>query len=554
MLSEEVNPRIEKLREEQSQYAEFQKIVRDIDYLTHIHISYTYLTLKKESETCETSLTTIKNFIDKGHEQIENNTKECETIDEECKDVQERIDAETGGELNELEEHLAKKLKIEATANGAKKSTASEIETEKRKLKNLQKSIGKDEEALIAKENEMSNVGGLFQKLKEADEADSKAYNDAQKRFQAISVGLATEEDGDAASLQEQLIKAKTQVSEATTLIKQSEMQLKHTTKVLNQKQSSKTTSDSSYQKNKQNLEIAEAKIQKLNEELASIEYEEGSLEALQQRRSVLVNECKDLKMQLDRKSAHRFEVQYQDPEPNFNRRSVKGMLCKLFDVRDNKFALALSVCGGGSLYNLVVDTEVTSTKILQKGQLQRRITIIPINKIAGSTIPSDRVAFAQKLVGKENVVPALDLIQFDPALRPVMEYVFGRAFICKDMATAKQVTYHRSIMSRSITLDGDVFDPEGTLSGGSQDNAVPVLLQVAEIKQLTQQLDAKKEQLRVLSEEIAGLERIAHHYMQVKEQLDAQQYELESIKKLLAQTSFQQHQQEIENAKAEIG
>lgn len=46
----------------------------------------------------------------------------------------------------------------------------------------------------------------MFQKLKDADEEDAKAYADAQKRFEAITQGLSTNEEGEAASLQDQLM------------------------------------------------------------------------------------------------------------------------------------------------------------------------------------------------------------------------------------------------------------------------------------------------------------------------------------------------------------
>jgi chromosome segregation ATPase len=48
------------------------------------------------------------------------------------------------------------------------------------------------------------------------------------------------------------------------------------------------------------------------------------------------------------------------------------------------------------------------------------------------------------------------------------MQWVFGQIFICKDMETAKKVTFHERILKKSVTLDGDVFDPSGTLSGGT--------------------------------------------------------------------------------------
>lgn len=204
-MLEEINPRMEKLREEQQQYDIFQKLKRDIDHLTHIHYSFKYLQLKKAMENCEKSIENANKYIEDSKKEIENGIAECEQIDQQCLEVQKRIDEETGGELAELEKELAGKSKVLATANGATKSAGQEVDSEKRKLKMLQKNLSKDEEALRAKEAQMAKVGDLFQSLKEADENDRKAFTDAQKRFQAVSTGLDMNEDGQATSLQEQL-------------------------------------------------------------------------------------------------------------------------------------------------------------------------------------------------------------------------------------------------------------------------------------------------------------------------------------------------------------
>lgn len=287
---------------------------------------------------------------------------------------------------------------------------------------------------------------------------------------------------------------------------------------------------------------------------MGRINYVDGTLEELEKQRDTLNNECRQKQHDLDRRGGHRFEVQFRDPEPNFNRRSVKGMVCTLFDVRDPKYNVALSTCGGGTLYNLVVDDEIVSKKILERGQLQTRITIIPITKIRGSTIDKNKVNIAQRLVGAENCIPALDLIEYDPSLRVVMEYVFGRTFICTNMSVAKQVTYDKRILTRSITLDGDVLDPEGTLSGGAQSQQTPVLVQVAEIKEFSKGLDTKRAELRGVQDQIGKIQNNANQYNQLKRQLEGANYELDSIKQLLSQTSYQKHQQEIEDARTKIG
>jgi len=47
----------------------------------------------------------------------------------------------------------------------------------------------------------------------------------------------------------------------------------------------------------------------------------------------------------------------------------------------------------------VVVETEQVGKKLLEKGELKRRVTIIPLNKIAATTISSDAVKRAESLV-----------------------------------------------------------------------------------------------------------------------------------------------------------
>lgn len=205
VLTEEVKPRIDKLREEQAAYAEFQKITRDIDHLTHIHISYTYMQMTKKHEGGIKSVAEINEFIENSKEKIESNIKEGENIEQQCKEMQAAIDSNAGGELAELEKELTVKTKAATTANAEKKEATSTFEAEKRKLKMLERNIANDEKALADKNEEHNRVGDLFQQLKEADENDAKAYKDAQQKLQAISSGLATTEGGETATLQDQL-------------------------------------------------------------------------------------------------------------------------------------------------------------------------------------------------------------------------------------------------------------------------------------------------------------------------------------------------------------
>jgi len=57
---------------------------------------------------------------------------------------------------------------------------------------------------------------------------------------------------------------------------------------------------------------------------------------------------------------------------------------------------------------------------LLEKGQLRKRATFLPLNKIQGKSIPRDVVARAQELAGKENAVPAIELVEYAPELQAV--------------------------------------------------------------------------------------------------------------------------------------
>lgn len=99
--------------------------------------------------------------------------------------------------------------------------------------------------------------------------------------------------------------------------------------------------------KNSENLA---KEIQGMTQKLESIGYEEGSFERLQERKQALHSEIRQLQQQLDRRNAYRYDLQYRDPEPNFDRTKVRGMVGKLFNVLDESNCLALMMTAGGSV------------------------------------------------------------------------------------------------------------------------------------------------------------------------------------------------------------
>lgn len=93
----------------------------------------------------------------------------------------------------------------------------------------------------------------------------------------------------------------------------------------------------------------------------------------------------------------------------------------------------------GERLYNVVLDTEVTAKKLLEKGELKHRYTIIPLNKISARCIAPETLRVAQNLVGPDNVHVALSLVDYKPELQKGMEFVFGTTFVCNNIIMPKK-------------------------------------------------------------------------------------------------------------------
>ncbi|KPI95284.1 Structural maintenance of chromosomes protein 2 [Papilio xuthus] len=249
-----------------------------------------------------------------------------------------------------------------------------------------------------------------------------------------------------------------------------------------------------------------------------------------------------------------RCEFRYEAPLPDFDRGRVAGTVCRLVDVRDPAHCTALETAAGGRLYNVVVDTEVTSKLLLERGRLQTRTTIIPLNKISARVIDRDTLRVAQEVGGgAERVRLALELVTFPERVRPAMRWVFGSTLVCADLDTARRVTFHPRVRCRCVTLEGDVVDPAGTLSGGARIKGGSVLLQLQELKQLEAAARAAEEELAACDEDLARLQRLADQHNALKQKVEMSSHALEVLRARVAATAHAQLHDEIDALQRQV-
>jgi chromosome segregation protein len=140
----------------------------------------------------------------------------------------------------------------------------------------------------------------------------------------------------------------------------------------------------------------------------------------------------------------------------------VYGTVGDLITVKDPDHIRAVEVAGGGRLRFVVVDNEDTAKRCieyLKKNDLGR-MSFIPLNKIKADfkLPPYPRV--------KGAVDFAINLVEYDERFEKAVRFAFGDTLIVEDFESAKRIgigTY------RMVTLEGELFDKSGVITGGSQ-------------------------------------------------------------------------------------
>jgi structural maintenance of chromosome 2 len=110
------------------------------------------------------------------------------------------------------------------------------------------------------------------------------------------------------------------------------------------------------------------------------------------------------------------------------------------------------------------------------------------------------------------------------------MLFVFGGTFICEDAATAKKVTFHDAIRTRSVTLDGDVYDPSGSLSGGSAPSGNRTLIEVQALLEVESNLRNARRELDAAEREEAQAQRVREEWKKLSRDLEIKEHELKLL------------------------
>lgn len=556
LLLRTIEPKLDALRSERSDFIEYKRTEADMERLERLSTAFKYAKAERAQQKAQRAVEEAQQRLAAIQEEGDEARRAAQGVSEEIATVAARRQREAAGsdKVRQLEE--------------ACREAANEMVRLQAQIDNANESIGSEEEAIRVGTRRIADETAKMAKVEhDAEQSQAKYEEGAAKRrelageierteslLRSLQTGLSSSSDGQLETGYAALLReARDTISSATTALAQAEKRaaaIRREVAIIEPKckESSKGSS------------LLAEKVAVLKGRVTAIEAQavEGSSEAVSKKAKALLEGLLQEKASLQaslaveegeadrlRSIVSSVDFRYSRPDAHFDDAKVRGVVAKLVRLEDASlpYAPALQVTAGGRLYNVVVDDEATAAALLEKGRLARRVTIIPLNKIQSRPIPRDRARLAAELT-KGAAKVGLSLVSFDGSVAAAMDFVFGSTFVCDTKDAANMVAFDRRLGHRAVTLEGDVYEPSGTLSGGSAPSSGDILTKLHAFQRhmesaagITARLAGVEANILACEEERRGATRLKNDLRAAQQELSAveRQFELDDAGQMLA-------------------
>ncbi len=492
ILEKEITPTLERLRGEKTSYlkwsannTEIERLGRFCAALEYSKAAATLARSEEEMDELQSSHTELSATIKQLTEETDSTNKQLDML------AAEKEGKEGGAfkQAQKAEESLGKDL-VKVTAEWENKKLA--LQSEVCALEQLKKGEEESGSLILVKEQTIQKTQIAAEKAgnlaAETAEAESK-LNTEYHNFCAGVSGPKTSGSGDARTLIDQITSCQEEIESSAASAERGTMRSKHLENEVTRlkkeaKEAEKATKGLNDRREKalKAVEVAESKLSRLESGAAKAESLKVEIENAERSMAEAEETIERLSAELE----GRLAFDFASPSTGFDRSKVKGLVARLVRVIDSSTSTALEVVAGGKLYQVVVDTQQTGKALLQKGKLKRRVTIIPLNTVTSRGLDQKQLSRASDVAARNGGTArcALELVGYDTEVEAAMKYTFGSSLVCESLSVAKSVAFDKGVRTRTVTLEGDSFEPQGTLTGGSKSALGSVLSKLRQLEE----------------------------------------------------------------------
>ena len=165
------------------------------------------------------------------------------------------------------------------------------------------------------------------------------------------------------------------------------------------------------------------------------------------------------------------------------NVRGVHGPVANLIKA-DEECALAIETALGAAAQNIVIDSQEDGRRAIEmlKRSDSGRATFLPVDTIRG-TVMRDAPTRDPGFVGV-----AYELVRFDPRYEQIVANLLGRTVVAETLGDAVRISKNNGNRLRIVTLDGQLINAGGSMTGGSTAKGSGILSRANELEKLRRQ------------------------------------------------------------------
>jgi len=374
--------------------------------------------------------------------QLKGNTDQIENISQELQSQDERHGG-VGAQINDREERLQTISEEKSFRDDKMEKLAAELQ----EISNTTGESSDTQSGLLKQENDLqikhsdkkSELSALASQAQELYDMD----NSVKQELAAAKEELKAQEAGNKVSASE-LKKAQEEVDSLENIIK--------------------------------GLTIkAENRVRKADAAGESVDRLTFDLKTLESRKSLLKEMEKDYE---GYSKAVKLVMQ------EFSRGGIKGIHGTVGELikADDTYAIAVETALGYAMQNIIVSTDDDGKAAINylKRREGGRATFLPVSTIKGTVLNENEILNDDGVEGL-----AINLVSYDKKYKGIYANLLGRVIVANDLNSAVRIAKKHSHKYKVITLDGQVVNAGGSMTGGSKANTAGVLSRANELEQL---------------------------------------------------------------------
>lgn len=235
----------------------------------------------------------------------------------------------------------------------------------------------------------------------------------------------------------------------------------------------------------------------------------------------------------------------------------IRGAVAEIINVPSN-LTKAIETALGASLQHIIVDSEKDGRQAIQylKQNGLGRATFLPLNVIQPRHVAHDILNITENATGFINI--ASNAIQVEADYKHIIQNLLGNTIIVDNLKNANELARQIRYRTRIVTLEGDIVNPGGSMTGGGERKTKSILSQKDELSTMRAQLEDYQQQtvtfekqFQAIKEESEALSNTyfdtSQHYNAIKQRAHEYDLELDRLRKQEAHLKNEHEEFEFE-------